>query len=208
MMVEGGKIDWACHRSDTAAMVHDVAAFDDAVREALAFARDRPDETLIVVTADHETGGMSLVGGPGGEMFHAILSRQRGSNEVFDVKVAEMRKGGRASFESMLPLLTDFFGLENLSSDETEELKAAFAQSMKPKSGRTRDKEYNRLYGPYEPLTMVASRALARRAGVRWTSYGHSGASVPVYSVGPGSEQFSGELDNTDIGRALIHLLP
>ena len=134
MMVEGGKIDWACHRSDTAAMVHDVAAFDDAVREALAFARDRPDETLIVVTADHETGGMSLVGGPGGEMFHAILSRQRGSNEVFDVKVAEMRKGGRASFESMLPLLTDFFGLENLSSDETEELKAAFAQSMKPKA--------------------------------------------------------------------------
>jgi len=122
--------------------------------------------------------------------------------------VAEMRKGGQRSFESVLPALTGFFGLGNLSAGETEELGAAFAQSMKPVGGRTRDKDYNRRYGPYEPLTMAASRILARRGGVNWTSFGHSGAAVPVYAVGPGSEYFSGENDNTGIGRALIHLLP
>lgn len=208
LMVEGGKIDWACHRSDTAAMVRDVAALDDAVKEALAFARDRPEETLVVVTADHETGGISLDGEIEGSAFHAVFSRQRRSNESFDAEVAEMRKGGRGSFKSMLPALAGFFGLGNLSAGEKEELDAAFAQSMKPVGGRTRDKDYNRRYGPYEPLTMAASRILARRGGVSWTTFGHSGAAVPVYAVGPGSEYFSGENDNTVIGRALIHLLP
>ncbi len=208
MMVEGGLIDWACHRSDTAAMVRDVAAFDDAVKEALAFARTRPGDTLIVITADHETGGMSLRSGATGERLFNALSKQKESNEKFDLRVAEMRKGGQKSFEKALPVVTEFFGLAALSDGETEELRAAFVQSMKPRGQRKRDKDYNRRYGPYEPLTMAASRILAGRAGVSWTSYGHTGSAVPVYAQGPGSEYFAGEHDNTRIGRALFHLLP
>lgn len=208
MMVEGGKIDWACHRSDTAAMVHDVAAFDDAVKEALTFARARPDDTLIVITADHETGGMSMDSHIAGERLFSVLSKQKGSNEVFDLKVAEFRKGGQEDFDKTLAAVAQFFGLQDFSREEKEELRTAFAHSMKPKGQRKRDRDYNRRYGPYEPLTMSASRILARRAGVGWTSYGHTGAAVPVYAQGPGSEYFAGERDNTNIGRALIHLLP
>jgi alkaline phosphatase len=60
MMVEGGKIDWTCHANDARTSIGDVLAFDAAVQQASAFATLHPAETLIVVTADHETGGMTM----------------------------------------------------------------------------------------------------------------------------------------------------
>ena len=60
MMVEGGKIDWACHANDAGSTIHDTLAFADAVQVAIDFAAEHPDETLILVTGDHETGGLSI----------------------------------------------------------------------------------------------------------------------------------------------------
>ena len=59
-MVEGGKIDWACHSNDAATTFHEVIDFDNAIKVAYEFYSQHPDETLIVVTADHETGGFVL----------------------------------------------------------------------------------------------------------------------------------------------------
>ena len=55
MMVESGKIDWACHANDAAAEIYDLLAFDQAIAVALEFCQDPSEETLIVVTGDHET---------------------------------------------------------------------------------------------------------------------------------------------------------
>jgi hypothetical protein len=60
LMVEGGKIDWACHANDAMAVIGDMLDFDDAVGVALEFYRRHPRETLIIVTGDHETGGMTI----------------------------------------------------------------------------------------------------------------------------------------------------
>ena len=60
LMVEGGKIDWACHANDAMATIGDTLDFDDAVGVALDFYRKYPHQTLIVVTGDHETGGMTV----------------------------------------------------------------------------------------------------------------------------------------------------
>ena len=60
LMVEGGKIDWACHSNDAATTFHEVIDFDNAIKVAYEFYSQHPDETLIVVTADHETGGFVL----------------------------------------------------------------------------------------------------------------------------------------------------
>ncbi len=60
MMSEAGNIDWAAHKKDTKATVLEVLSLSDAVDAALEFYMEHPDETLIVVTADHETGGLSL----------------------------------------------------------------------------------------------------------------------------------------------------
>ena len=64
IMVEGGEIDWAAHSNKTMATVHEVLDFNRAVEVALKFYEAHPDETLIVVTADHETGGVTLGQGP------------------------------------------------------------------------------------------------------------------------------------------------
>ena len=62
-MVEGGRIDWAAHANDIAGVVHEVIDLSNAVEIAVEFYKKRPDETLIVVTADHATGGLTLGSG-------------------------------------------------------------------------------------------------------------------------------------------------
>ena len=60
IMCEGGAIDWAAHDNKTMSTVHEVLDLDEAVKVAYRFYQEHPEETLIVVTADHETGGMAV----------------------------------------------------------------------------------------------------------------------------------------------------
>jgi alkaline phosphatase len=60
LMVEGGRIDHACHGNDLERCVAEALAFDEAVRVVVAWAAGRSD-TLVVVTADHETGGLTVL---------------------------------------------------------------------------------------------------------------------------------------------------
>jgi alkaline phosphatase len=62
LMVEGGQIDWQSHSHNARGTIRQTLDFDDAIGEALEFAMARKD-TLVIVTADHETGGLTLVGG-------------------------------------------------------------------------------------------------------------------------------------------------
>ncbi|MBE0534753.1 MAG: tandem-95 repeat protein, partial [Phycisphaerae bacterium] len=66
LMVEGGLIDTACHSNDIKRTVHEVVEFHNAVEYVLGWAQGRTD-TLVLVTADHETGGLTVTGdnGPG-----------------------------------------------------------------------------------------------------------------------------------------------
>mgnify|MGYP000600429136 CR=1 FL=1 len=60
MMVEGGNIDHAAHANDGATVVKEVLNFQESIRVAYDFYVQHPDETLIVITADHDTGGMTI----------------------------------------------------------------------------------------------------------------------------------------------------
>ena len=207
LMVEGGKMDWACHLNDAASLVHDIEAFDKAVKVAISFAEKHSKETLIVVLADHETGGMSIDGGKTAADIFSVLSAQKESSEFFSRKVDISRRVPQRTFEKMLSLITDSFGLHSLSERELDELRTAFAQSMLPKEQRKRDREYLRRYGPYEPLSVTATRIMNRKAGITWSSFGHSGADVPVFAHGAESAIFAGEYENTEIARKLMSLL-
>jgi len=78
-MVEGGQIDWAAHVNDAGCVVYEVLDFADAVEIAVEFYRKRPDETLIVVTADHATGGLALgVGSIPYELKPELLNARNG----------------------------------------------------------------------------------------------------------------------------------
>ena len=128
MMAEaGGKVDWACHANDAASAIQDVIALDKAVAEAMKFYEKHPDETLIVVTGDHETGGLSL--GYAGTKYSSYISKiknQKMSYLGFNAKLEEFKKANpSAKFEDVLPLIKEAFGLYVLSAEEKTTLQAA-----------------------------------------------------------------------------------
>ncbi len=82
MMIESGQIDWAAHDNDAASIVSEVIDLSEAVEKALEFYRAHKDETLIIVTADHETGGMTIGRDERGyDTNMEILLQQSGSME-------------------------------------------------------------------------------------------------------------------------------
>ncbi len=82
-MIEGGKIDWASHVNDGATMIHEVIDFSEAIKIAVEFYKKYPTETLIVVTADHETGGMS-VGANGKYAFNPLVFDEQTRSLPYD----------------------------------------------------------------------------------------------------------------------------
>ena len=93
MMVEGGKIDWACHANDAGSTISDTVALGGAVNEAIEFYRQHPDETLIVVTGDHETGGLTIgYAGTDYDTFLTNLKNQKLSYAKFDRQVHLIRQ--------------------------------------------------------------------------------------------------------------------
>lgn len=206
LMCEGGKIDWAGHANDAATSIHETLALSDAVQVAVDFAAEHPDETLIIVTADHETGGMTIGFATTAYDTHfTYLTNQKISFTDFDSVIADMRDNG-ASFEDALAEIETYYGLttepdQDLSLTETElnSLRAAFELSMTPVDARELGEEEALLYGGYEPLSMAVSHIINNKAGLSYTSYAHTGLQIPVYATGVGADAFSGLYDNTEI---------
>lgn len=214
MMAESGKIDWAGHANDAKANIGDVLAFGDAIQVAIDFAKKHPDETLIIVTGDHETGGMTIGQATTGyDTALNILENQKISYVAFDEIIDNMKKqNSNLTFEEVMPVITENFGLKNefadgsgdkpymaleLSDSEVKRLKAAFAETMAKEPAK--NEETALLYGGYNPLSVTLTHILNNKAGIGWTSYSHTGVPVPVYASGAQSQLFNGAYDNTEV---------
>ena len=204
MMCEGGKIDWAGHANDAATSIQDTLALSDAVQVAVDFAAEHPDETLIIVTADHETGGMTIGFATTAYDTHFdLLAKQTISFTDFDAVIADIRESG-ATFEDALKQVEAYYSLTtaegtqlSLTATDVANLETAFNLSMG--TGEMTDEEAALLYGGYEPFSMAVSHIMNNKAGLSYTSYAHTGLQIPVYAMGVGAEQLSGLYDNTDI---------
>ena len=206
MMVEGGKIDWAGHANDAATSIYDTIAFSDAVQVAVDFAAEHPEDTLIIVTGDHETGGMTIGFATTAYDTHFnYLSNETIGFYNFSVMVAEMREAG-ASFADALALIETYYGLTttpdtalSLTESDLAALEAAFDLSMTASDDRVYTDNDALIYGGYEPLSMAVSHILNNKAGLSYTSYAHTGLQIPVYAYGVQADLFNGMYDNTDI---------
>lgn len=85
IMAECGNIDWACHANRTMSVTEKVLELDDAVKEAYSFYLEHPDETLIIITADHETGGLTLTDQNGYDFDWKVLEESWIANDRQDV---------------------------------------------------------------------------------------------------------------------------
>ncbi|OGV56071.1 MAG: hypothetical protein A2017_15160 [Lentisphaerae bacterium GWF2_44_16] len=203
IMLEGGKIDWACHANDIAAAVKETFEFDDAVRTAYEFYLKHKDETLIVVTADHETGGLSLT--PDAKLSETVLL-QKSSRADF-IKYLNTCKKNKTSFDEALMKIKDTFGLTDIKSPDIERIRQAYNYFIGSSSKDARPAEIKKMYGEKNPVVHVCSEIIDEKAGVKWSTSKHTGTKVKTTAIGKGAENFSGEMDNTEISARMAKVL-
>ncbi len=168
LMVEGGKIDWACHANDVAAMIYETLDFDRAIRVAMDFYRKHPDETVIIVTADHETGGLSYgYNDTKYDTYFNKLAKQHRS-KTFLVNLLKKQGAETYAFKPMVEKYIDM-DYDITTSPETT---------------------------PQEFVNAYVDR-LQHEAGIGWTTHSHTGIMIPTYAIGPGTQQYHGIIDNT-----------
>ena len=218
MMVEGGKVDWACHANDARSSIADTLALSEAVEEAISFYNKHPKETLILVTADHETGGLTIgYAGTDYNLFFRTLDNQKISYAKFDSDYVSAYKKNGTSFEAVMKDVEKLFGLKMPGTDgsnkngglvltdyELSRIKTAYEKTIKNDNSRSQ-MEYD-IYGTYEPLTITITHILNAKSGLGWTSNSHTGLPVPVFALGAGQEEFKGFYDNTEIYKKLAEL--
>ncbi len=218
MMVEGGKVDWACHANDARSSIADTLALSEAVEEAISFYNKHPKETLILVTADHETGGLTIgYAGTDYNLFFRTLDSQKISYAKFDSDYVSAYKKNGTSFETVMKDVEKLFGLKMPGADgsnkngglvltdyELSRIKTAYEKTIKNDNNRSQ-MEYD-IYGTYEPLTITITHILNAKSGLGWTSNSHTGLPVPVFALGAGQEEFKGFYDNTEIYKKLAEL--
>lgn len=212
MMCEEGQIDWAAHANDGAATIKNVLSLSKAVEKAIDFYQKHPDETLIIVTADHETGGFALGwAGTHYESYLKNIDRQKVSTYSFGVLADSLLNDPKnQTVEYMMGLVENYFGLGGttglpLSERETKMLVDAF--NAYAKNSLPGKEEMELLYGGENPVAATATRILNNRSGLSWGSWSHTASPVPVYTVGAGQELFQGYFDNTDIPKKIRNLM-
>ena len=222
LMTESGKIDWACHANDAAASIHDVLEMSNAVQAAVEFQQKHPNDTLILVTADHETGGMAIgYKTTNYDTFLTNLAHQKMSYAKFDSTYVQNYIANKTPFEAAMQDVKANFGLTLptdpdaanagkllLTDYEVQNLRTAYERTLKVGSASQKEmsqQDYE-LYGTYIPFSMAICHTINHKSGMDHTTYAHTGAMVNVYANGVGAEKFGGVFDNTEIFHKLADL--
>ena len=202
--IEGGMIDYACHRNDIGNAINEVLDMDKAVKVAYEFYQQHPDETIIVISADHETGGLVMGTGPY-ELHTELLKYQRKSIDELKWILNEQYKKAPKKFtwpavEKQLRELMGFGAGITLDKKQSERLQNRWNAIEKAiqENGKVNDR--------INDLCETTKHILSEVAKISWASGGHSNGYVPIYAIGPGTEVFQGRIDNIEIAPAMAKI--
>ncbi|MCQ2073650.1 MAG: alkaline phosphatase [Bacteroidaceae bacterium] len=212
MMVEGGMIDDWLHGNDAASTFKEIIDFDNAIKLAYEFYKKHEKETLIVVTADHETAGLSL----GAGVYRLALKNlqyQKISESAFARHLENMTKEKQdtLTWDEIKAELTEYFGFFDtvrINSSQEARLKDAYVKTFGNSGRRWRapassddDAAKEEFYEYYkaDALSDVAVKIMSEVSLINWSIGQHSAGYTPVFAVGVGSEAFTGQMDNTEI---------
>jgi alkaline phosphatase len=189
MMVEAGRIDYAGHAHDPVATIAETLEMDNIIRKIYDFYKKHSDETLIVVTSDHETGGLSLGYHSEYALNLSALKRVNKSSEsVLNYNSCKM------PLTKLYSLVENSFNLGDLTKEEMAEIKKGCDLQNSGVS-----------YGP--PLiSVIVGDIISHRALLGWTTFVHTASPVPVTADGAGAEIFEGFYDNTDIPKKIAKI--
>ena len=210
-MIEGGKIDYAGHGNDAATCFQEVNDMAQSVDLALTFLARYPKETLIVITADHETGGLMLGSGRY-EMHPERLAKQHACvdelTNLFRAQFFPTDKPFKTpSWDAVKGFFNEQLGLwgEVEVNQRTEgELKEIYDRTFG--KGGDRNLTEENLYSSNFRIVADVVRALDRAAGYQWSFGSHSGSPVGLYVTGACAEQFNTVKDNAEIAPLIAKL--
>ena len=191
-----------------------------ALADAVKFYEQHPDETLILVTGDHETGGLTIgYAGTDYDTYLDNLENQKISYAKYDSDYVTKYVEENTSFVTVMQHVKALFGLMAPNDPEATEdsklvltdyeyglLEAAYQKTMSPSDTEPTQEEYV-LYGSYEPISVTITHLLNNKSGIHFSSYAHTGLPVAVFAQGEGSGMFEGYYDNTQIYHKLAGLL-
>ena len=181
LMVEGSQIDWCGHDNDIACAMAEMNDFANAIAVAKAYVDKHPD-TLLVITADHETGGLSL--GAAGEY------------QWLPEVIRKVKATGRSIAEQLKLAKSDAAALalwaELTSISLTDEEQASLLAT------RQQDET---------TLRKLSNQLVAKYSYTGWTSGGHTAADVAVLAYGKNAKDFAGFQDNTQIAKKLMQYI-
>lgn len=204
MMIEGGNIDHALHANDGGASIKEILNFDQALEIAYNFYMAHPDETLIVVTADHDTGASAVVNRPNASL--ANVDFQRVSKEQFSEYCKSLlRSRNIYTWDDMKEYLSEnlgFFTHIQLSDKQEASLKEMFDLTFELRN--TDDQKT--LYANFNAFAVEVFRIFNDSIGITFSTTSHSGNPTPVFAVGVGAEQFRGFNNNIDLPRRILSI--
>ncbi len=215
LMVEGGRIDYAGHDNDAGSMLSEILDFDAALGAGIAFQRAHP-ETLIIVTADHGTGGFTFTYGdfeaqPEWQALPSGLS-YRPHHRYPERRHLELLRDQTASFgymvakaagsaERLIETVREHTGL-------TMTMEEARAAMVRDAEGNAWLEDFRHFYGdPESNPACLLGRALARHTFVVWATGGHTTEPVLTFGRGPGAERLRGIYENTHVHDVMKHAL-
>lgn len=210
-MIEGGKIDYAGHGNDAATCFQEVNDMAESVDLALAFLARHPKQTLIVITADHETGGLMLGSGRY-EMHPERLAKQHACvDELTNQFRAKFFPEGQPFKTPTWDAVKAFFAEETgmwgdvqVSERVDKELKDVYDRTFG--KGGDRSLSESNLYSVNFQIVADVVRALDRAAGYQWSFGSHSGSPVGLYVTGACAEEFNTVRDNAEIAPLIAKL--
>ena len=199
LQIEGGRVDHAAHANDAAAMLWEQLEFDDALRVAVAYTRERAD-TLLVVTTDHGTGNPGLNGiGSRYTRSTECFERLAGVSASFVTLGAALKRAGGAGtpppVDDTIEIVRTHTGI-TLARDEAGMVALA-------RAGRPIGEINNQLGG----FAGVLGQALGNHLGVTWTGTTHTSDLAITLAIGPGRTHFAGVQHHTDVFGVLTGLM-
>jgi alkaline phosphatase len=191
LMVEGSQIDWCGHMNDIACAMREMDDFAKAVESAKSYVDSHPD-TLLIVTADHSTGGLAI----GDKVNKKDMKLSEAERAKTYTWYPEVIKKIKASSYVIAKALRE-------SNDINETFKAYTAITLKKN-------EYHQIRQAItdkEKVRVVVTKIINRRSHTGWSTGGHTAVDVQTFAYGKGSQEFKGFMDNTDIAKKLMNIL-
>lgn len=193
LMVEGASIDKQGHANDVTGVMSEMKSYEKAFEHAIQYANEHP-ETLVISTADHSTGGLSM-GKDGEYNWKPEPIRQMKHSGRWMVEQIEAGK-------SVEEAINAGYGFE-VSKEDMKKMK----KEAKKLSKINKDKDKEKYEQQLQKLHETIQKPIDDKSLTGWTSTGHTGEDVDIYAHGPGAEHFRGNIDNTDNAKKMFEMI-